>query len=130
MTDTTNRGTLTRWVEAYRRAWESNEPDDIRALFTEDAEYFTEPWEQPWRGHDDIVAQWLKARDEPGDTTFSWEVVAVDGDTGVIRAITPYTGRATYHNVWVIRFANDGRATSFTEWWMAQNPTSEDPAEN
>ena len=29
---------ITNWIDLYRRAWESNEPDDIRALFTEDAE--------------------------------------------------------------------------------------------
>ena len=113
---------VTRWVEAYRRAWESNEPDDIRALFTEDAEYFTEPFAEPWRGHDQIVDLWLEARDEPGDTGFDWQVVAVEGDTAVIRAVTPYFGKATYHNVWVIVLTPDGRASRFTEWWMAEKP--------
>ena len=47
----------------------------------------------------------------------------MEGDTAVIRATTPYAGRATYHNVWVMKFAPDGRASSFTEWWMAENPT-------
>lgn len=124
MTDTiASHEAVTLWVDAYRRAWESNEPDDIRALFTEDAEYFTEPFAEPWRGHDQIVKEWLGARDEPGETAFEWQIVAVEGDTAVIRAITPYVGKATYHNVWVMKFAADGRATSFTEWWMAENPT-------
>lgn len=124
MTDTTeSHEALTLWVDAYRRAWESNEPDDIRALFTENAEYLTEPFAEPWRGHDQIVEEWLKARDEPGETSFEWQIVAVEGDTGVIRAVTPYSGRATYHNVWTVKFAPDGRAVSFPEWWMAQNPT-------
>ena len=114
---------VTAWVQAYRKAWETNEPDDIRSLFTEDAEYYTEPYAEPWRGHESIVATWLENKDEPGETAFTWELVAVEGDTGVIRAVTPYQGRATYHNLWVIRFAEDGRATRFTEWWMAENPT-------
>lgn len=124
MTDATlNQDTVTRWVEGYRRAWESNEPDEIRALFTEDAQYFTEPYAQPWSGGDEIVDGWLEARDEPGETTFTWQLVAVDGDTGVVRAVTPYRDRATYHNLWLIRFADDGRASEFTEWWMAESPT-------
>jgi ketosteroid isomerase-like protein len=114
---------VTAWVQAYRKAWETNEPDDIRSLFTEDAEYLTEPYAEPWRGHEGIVASWLEDKDEPGETSFTWELVAVEGDTGVIRAVTPYQGRATYHNLWIIRFAEDGRASRFTEWWMAENPT-------
>jgi ketosteroid isomerase-like protein len=118
MTENTNRETARRWVDAYRRAWESNEPDDIRALFSEDAEYFSVPWEEPWRGHEGIVDGWLEARDEPGDTTFEWDIVAVDGATAVVRAVTDYTAERTYHNVWVIRFDENGRATEFTEWYM------------
>jgi|SRR5690554_1468183 len=118
MTENTNRDTAERWVNDYRRAWESNEPDDIRALFTEDAEYFSVPWEDPWRGHDGIVEGWLESRDEPGDTTFEWEIVAVDGNTAVVRAVTVYTAERTYHNVWVIRFGANGRADQFTEWYM------------
>lgn len=113
---------VTLWVEAYRRAWESNEPGDIRALFTEDADYLTEPFAEPWRGHDEIVEEWLEARDEPGETGFDWQIVAVEGDTAVVRAVTPYIGKATYHNVWVITFAPDGRASGFTEWWMTEKP--------
>jgi|SRR5690554_2650707 len=118
MTENVSRETVARWVESYRRAWESNEPDDIRALFTDDAQYFTEPWEEPWRGHDQIVDGWLEARDEPGDTTFEWEVVAVDDNTAVVRAITDYIAESTYYNVWVIHFGADDRADSFAEWWM------------
>ena len=30
---------IAAWVDSYRRAWESNDPADIRAVFTEDALY-------------------------------------------------------------------------------------------
>ena len=118
-------------MTGYRDAWESNNPDDIRALFTEDAEYRTEPYSDPWRGQDEIVEGWLEAADEPGDTIFDWnEVVAVD-DLAIVQATTAYTGRSTYSNLWIIRFAPDGRATQFTEWWMAQPGTSNpEPADS
>jgi ketosteroid isomerase-like protein len=110
------------WVTAYRVAWESNEPDDIRGLFTADAVYLTEPYAKPWEGQDAIVEGWLESADEPGTTEFDWSIVAVEGDIAVVRAVTPYRGRATYHNVWVIKFAEDGSASEFTEWWMAEKP--------
>jgi ketosteroid isomerase-like protein len=111
---------VTAWIEGYRRAWESNDPDDIRALFTEDAEYRTEPYALPWTGHGEIVDGWLDARDDPGETSFSWQPVIGDGELAVVQATTVYTGGPVYSNLWLIRLAPDGRARSFTEWWMEQ----------
>ena len=108
------------WVSAYRKAWESNEPEDIRTLFTEDAEYSTDPWGTPWRGQDEIVEKWLSNKDEPGTTTFEWTPVVVTDSVSVVQGVTKYNGAATYSNLWIIRLAHDGRATSFTEWWMDQ----------
>ena len=113
------------WVNAYRKAWESNDPDDIRALFTEDAEYRTEPWGEPWRGHDEIIAGWLEAADEPGETTFEWSTLAETDEMSFVQGTTVYSGGgATYSNLWVIRLADDGRARAFTEWWMDQSDSS------
>lgn len=110
----------TNWVERYRKAWETNDPDGIRRLFTEDAEYHTDPWATPWRGHDEIVAQWLENQDDPGSTTFEWSPVVITDDVSVVQGVTKYAGAATYSNLWVIRLSQDGRANSFTEWWMDQ----------
>jgi ketosteroid isomerase-like protein len=114
--------TLSSWIAGYLRAWESNEPDDIRALFTEDAEYRDRPYNKPWRGHDEIVEGWLKAKDIPGDARFEWEPVVDTPELGIAQATTVYTKTSgTFSNLWLVRFAPDGRATSFTEWWMEQD---------
>ncbi len=108
---------VTAWVEGYRKAWESNEPDDIRALFTEDAVYRTEPYDDGWRGLDEIVEGWLDNRDEPGETEFTWSPLISEGDVATVTGVTHYDD-ATYSNLWVIRFTEDGRASEFTEWYM------------
>jgi len=112
---------LDAWMAGYRRAWESNDPADIRSLFTDDAQYFTAPFAAPWVGHDGIVAGWLEAADQPGDTTFSWTAVVEHDATAVVTAETVYAGGPTYSNLWIIRFAPDGRAIEYTEWWMDQS---------
>ncbi|MNL36530.1 SnoaL-like domain protein [compost metagenome] len=125
MTDrNTTEAAARRWVAAYEKAWKTNEPDDIRALFTEDAVYFTEPWGEPWAGADAIVAGWLEARDEPGTYAFEWEIAGVDGERVFVDARTDYAaaqeqpeGRV-YRNLWVIDLDADGRARAFTEWYM------------
>lgn len=114
-------GGIEAWVDAYRKAWESNDPDDIRALFTDDAEYRTDPWSEPWRGKEEIVAGWLARADEPGETTFEWSLLAVTDELAIVQGTTVYAdGGATYSNLWVVRLDDDGRAKAFTEWWMDQ----------
>lgn len=116
----TNRDVASAWVEGYRRAWESNDPADIRAIFTEDAIYHGSPHDpSPGIGIEAIVANWLEGRDEPGTTTFEWEVVAVDGDIAVVRGVSTYPD-TVYDNLWVVRIADDGRASEFTDWWVAR----------
>jgi SnoaL-like domain len=107
-----------RWVEGYLRAWESNAPQDIEALFTEDARYFTAPHRQPWAGRDRIVQGWLGRKDDQGTWTFRWEVVGIDGDTAFVQGVTTYKDLPDYANLWMIRLNKDGRATEFVEWWM------------
>ncbi|WBU38101.1 nuclear transport factor 2 family protein [Homoserinibacter sp. YIM 151385] len=109
------------WVARYVRAWRSNDADDIRGLFTEDAEVRTDPWKPPTVGHDAIVAEWLGRRDEPG--SWGFEVGRIDraGDRAFIEAETRYPEKGTvYSNLWVVDLAPDGRAVAFTEWWMDQ----------
>ena len=114
---------VTAWMTAYRRAWESNSRDDIAALFTEDAHYFTEPFTPPTEGRDAIIAQWLDRADAPGTTTFTWHPVVVTDELAVVQGETKYSD-VTYSNLWLIRLAADGRATEFTEWWMDQSKPS------
>ncbi|WP_374200333.1 nuclear transport factor 2 family protein [Arthrobacter sp. M4] len=106
----------------YEGAWTSNSPDDIRALFTEDAVYETRPNDpSPWRGHSEIVEKWIEAQDQPEDWTFEWTLLGIDGDTAYVQGLTTYlNGQPTYDNLWIIRFAPDGRASAFTEWFMAR----------
>ena len=119
----TDAATVSAWVDLYRKAWETNLPDDIRAVFTEDAQYRHNPSAEPWVGHPEIVAKWLDAQDAPGTTTFEWHPVALEGDVAVIQCVTGYPGGdkgGTYDNLWVLRLAPDGRASEYTDWWVAR----------
>lgn len=116
--------TVSTWVEGYRKAWESNEPDDIRALFTEDAVYRGLPSEDAFHGHDEIIEMWLDNADEPGETLFEWNPVVIGDKRAVVQGRTECIGKTSYHNLWVIDFADDGRASSFTEWWIEEGATT------
>jgi uncharacterized protein (TIGR02246 family) len=114
-----NRSDVAAWVDRYIRAWNSNDATDIGDLFTDDATYLTGPFDDPWEGRQRIVDQWLEERDEPGTTSFSHEVIAVDGDLGVVQGKATYVEPpAVYGNLWLIRLAANGRCSHFTEYWM------------
>jgi ketosteroid isomerase-like protein len=115
---------LSKWVTDYRAAWDSNDPDDIAALFTEDAVYYNEPFTAPSRGREAIVQNWLDNADQPGDTTFEWKPVVETDEVGIVQGVTSYP-HTIYSNLWVIRFDDDGRATEFTDWWMEQGKPEE-----
>lgn len=124
-----SRTDFERWLDAYRAAWKTDDPEQIGALFTEDATYLTLPFREPWRGREAIVAKWIEHGDATDEWLFESEIVAVEGETGVVRGTTTYPAQgddpeAVYSNIWVIRLADDGRASSFAEWWV-QRP---DPA--
>lgn len=107
------------WVDSYIQAWNSNDPAEIGGLFSEDARYFTGPFDEPWKGRQVIVDKWLARKDEPGTTSFRYEVLAVQDNLGVVRGWTEYfQPPAQYSTLWVIRFDEAGRCTEFTEWWV------------
>jgi uncharacterized protein (TIGR02246 family) len=113
----------TAWVDGYVRAWRSNEPDDIAALFTDDARYLASPGGDAVVGRDAIVAWWLENADGPDDTTFSFHVIGVDGSRAFVQGATTYRAtddqpERTYDNLWVIDLSDDGRASSYTEWYI------------
>jgi hypothetical protein len=118
---------LQTWVDGYVQAWNSNDPAEIGALFTQDAAYYTEPYSPPWQGRDEIVGRWLDRKDAPGETEFRWHPLAVSRDVAVVQGVAVYRAPPrAYSNLWVIRLDAEGRCTEFTEWWM-QHPDSGSP---
>ncbi len=112
------RDDVARWLDRYADAWRTYDPDAIRSLFSADAEYRYHPWDEPVRGRDAIVADWLANRDQPDAWQAAYRPWAVDGDAGVATGVSRYDdakGRREYHNVFLCRFDTDGRCREFTE---------------
>ena len=110
------------WVDAYERAWRSPGTAALAEIFTADASYLQGPYREPVVGLPAIAEMWEAERDGPDEVfDMSREVVAVDGDTAVVRAEVRY-GRPPHQenrDLWVLRFAADGRCAWFEEWPFA-----------
>jgi len=124
------------WLVAYDHAWQTYDPGEIGALFTDDAEYRWHPWDEGdavARGREAIVAAWLSDRDAPGTYRGEYRPLISQNDTVVAVGTSRYYTDATrseldreYHNLFLLRFAADGRCRSFTEWYM-QAPAAGPP---
>ena len=133
MADVTDEQLLA-WVDGYERAWRAVGTEGLRELFTDDAEYLVTPYDEPVFGLDAIRVMWDEDRDGPDEVfTMTREVVACSGDTGVARVHVRYGDPLVqeYLDLWVVRFAADGRAARFEEWpfWPThgRSPTSVAP---
>jgi hypothetical protein len=127
-----DREPFQRWIEAYEAAWRADDPD-LSALFAPDATYSTAPYRDPYRGLDAIAGLWRSERggelsDYDGVFAMESEIVAVEGDTGVVRVYVSYGEpvKQEYRDLWVVTLDGDGRCTSFEEWpfWPEGTPGS------
>jgi SnoaL-like domain len=113
------RAQVKSWVEAYEKAWRSPGTAALNGLFTETATYQHSPYERTLEGLPAIKEMWDAERDGPDEAfTMSSRIVAVDGNTAVVRVEVVYgePPRQEYRDLWVIRFAPDGRCASYEEW--------------
>lgn len=107
------------WVAAYERLWRTPGTDALATIFTEEASYLQGPYRQPIIGFPAIARMWEDERDSPHEVfQMSSDVIAVEGDIAVVRVEVRYGDpvHQEYRDLWIMRFAEDGRCRSFEEW--------------
>jgi hypothetical protein len=117
-----DRPSVERWVAGYERAWRTAGTEPLAELFTSDLSYLPSPWADPIVGLDALEAWWDTERDGPDeDFAMTAEVIAVEGDRAVVRLDVDYRRDvpSRWRDLWVLRFAPDGRCTAFEEWPFA-----------
>ncbi|SCG63685.1 nuclear transport factor 2 family protein [Micromonospora coxensis] len=120
-----DREQVARWLGAYEHAWRTPGTDPLATIFTPDASYRQGPYRAPVVGLPGIAGMWEDERRGPDEVFhLTSEIVAVEGDTAVARIEVRYGEPVAqeYRDLWIMRFAEDGRCRSFEEWpfWPAQ----------
>ena len=77
------------------------------------------------QGRESIVANWLDEPDDPDGWEASYRPYAIDGDRAVAVGWSRYLAKGdqpeeTFHNVYLLRFASDGRCSEFTEYYVLE----------
>jgi ketosteroid isomerase-like protein len=112
------RDQVETWVDRYERAWRTPGTDALAELFAEEASYSQGPYRESLHGLRAIGEMWEAERDG-SDEVFTMEsaVVAVDGDTAVVRIEVRYGDPVQeYRDLWIMQFDANGRCRRFEEW--------------
>jgi SnoaL-like protein len=113
------------WLERYFDAWESNDPDEVAALFAEGAVYSYGPFRDEARGREEIVRRWVGGGVQRG-LEWSFEPLAVEGERGVAGWRVSFDadgGRIDLDGILVLDFDERGRCTLHREWYeRRENP--------
>lgn len=124
-----DRDTFHTWINALGRAWETRDAAAAADLFTEDATYQENPFDEPLRGRDAIRRYWAALPREQDDITVEFEILEVTPVTGIARWMAsfvrvPSGSRARLDGVLVASFDGDSRrAHAFREWWHTHDTT-------
>jgi hypothetical protein len=114
-----DRADLGKWLAAYEAAWRTPGTEPLQELFSEMATYQAAPFEPPLRGRPAIAQFWEAERAGPEEVfKLRTEIVAVEGDTGVVRVEVIYGEPATrrYRDLWIVTVDEAGSCTAFEEW--------------
>ena len=126
------RDEVMRWVEAYEHGWRDEDRHAVERLFTPNARYLRSPYAEPLDGHDAIRDFWVD--DDENGSVFRMQAwpVAAEGTDAVVRVMVEYGDPVDqeYLDLWVLRFADDGRVEHFEEWayWPDKAYTIGSPA--
>ncbi len=119
---TMDRNRVAAWIAAYEQAWRTPGTAALGTMFTSDASYRQGPYRDPVVGLPAITRMWDSERDGPDEVfEMTSEIVAVDGDTAVARVQVRYGDpvHQEWRDLWIMRFAGDGKCLSFEEWPFA-----------
>jgi len=83
-----------RWLDDYRTAWVERDPEAAAALFTEDAVYQEQPYEEPYRGREGVREYWTKVTATQSDIRLNYGTPIVAGDRAAVE--------------WWVTLKNDG----------------------
>jgi hypothetical protein len=114
---------VAQWLAAYGKAWETYDPQAIGDLFSADAAYYYHPYDEPTRGREAIVANWLENRDPEERYKGEYQPVVVEGNRAAAQGQSRYfaedgkTLEREYSNLFLLTFDDDGRCSEFREWY-------------
>ena len=120
------------WLEAYRVAWERADAEAAARLFTEDATYRSNIFEEPHRGRSGVKTYWETVTATQSEVTVRIGRPFGGGDRVSAEFWTTMTAdgaEITLAGCLLLHFDDEGRCRSLREYWHIGSGTSQPPPE-
>jgi hypothetical protein len=120
---TVTREGFADWLERYGQAWRTGDPAAAGDLFSPDARYEENPFDEPMIGREAIIRYWDEgAGKAQKDVAFAFEILSVQDDSGVAHwrasfVRVPSGASVDLDGLLVARFSPEGVCYRFREWW-------------
>jgi predicted SnoaL-like aldol condensation-catalyzing enzyme len=108
------------WVETYRQAWEESDAEKAASLFTDDATYRSNIFEEPNAGHEGVSAYWSRVTSTQTDIVVRMGRPIVDGNRVSVEFWTTMNNEGadvTLPGCLLLDFADDGRCRRLHEYY-------------
>ena len=118
------------WAEAYRLAWETADSEAAAALFTEDASYRSNIYEEPYRDRSGVVEYWTGVTSVQSDVTVRMGEPIIDGERVDVEFWTTMSVEnepITLAGCLLLRFTEDGLCADLREYWNLVDRTRQPP---
>lgn len=122
-----NPESLRAWLEGYRSAWETRDPEAVIRLFAEDATYRETPFTQPMRGREAIRLYWSRVVAAAQEQIrFGHEVLAITEATAIAHwwasfVRVPSKTRVSLDGIFLLTFDAAGLCKELREWWVRKD---------
>ena len=119
------------WLEGYRVAWERKDTDAAAALFTEDATYRANIFEEPFEGREGVRRYWQQVTSTQEDVRVRIGTPFVDGDRVAAEFWTTMRNggdEITLPGCLLLHFGDDGLCRALREYWHIQPGRVDPPA--
>jgi predicted SnoaL-like aldol condensation-catalyzing enzyme len=108
------------WVETYRQAWEKSDAELAASIFTEDATYRSNVFEEPHAGREGVIAYWSSVTSTQSDIEVRMGRPIVDGNRVSVEFWTKMNNDGadiTLPGCLLLDFADDGRCRRLHEYY-------------
>lgn len=119
------------WLEAYRKAWESRDPDAAAALFTSDSRYREMPYQEPFEGSQGVHDYWTRVTETQSEVRFRYGTPIVEGKRAAAEWwVTMLNGgvEVTLAGEFYLTFDDSGKCSDLREYWHFSEGRVEPPA--
>jgi len=108
------------WLAAYRRAWIERDPDAAAALFTEDAPYREQPYDEPFVGRSGVRGYWADVTATQSEVELEYGTPLVVGNRAAVEwwaTLVNDGNEVTLAGSFMLRFDEEGLCSELREYW-------------